>query len=295
MPNTSLTWEVYRSKANTLRGQGLNFPQIYKQLGDPIWNGEQWRLEIDKGKIKRKRKSTRDQNRQVYNKTRQQRDVTKTDAEGAEFNRLKRQASTESDNLIHNLAGGGKPSVAEHDVALQAGGSKEHSSISDPLTGEFKTAVEQYVYAKKPKYIVDIDDVTGGIRLVLKDYHNKFQRVSQQPGRTIEHYEDWRPIVEGMPIVTKDPQLENTLKGIPQQRVSVPSTTASTPKANLSPQTSAPQSKIIPTQQTPLEPNQDLSMPVSPAEAIAKSAAVFGNVLLTASATGLQLALNGFK
>ena len=138
MPNTSLTWEVYKTKAAKLKSQGLNFPQIYNKLGNPIWEGQQWRLEMDKGNIKRKRQSARQANRTKYNNLRKLRDVTKTEAEGRSFRQTQREAAADSDNLIHQIAYEGKPSIAEHDVALQAGGSKEHHSKSDPDFKEFK-------------------------------------------------------------------------------------------------------------------------------------------------------------
>jgi len=214
--------EAYKTQANTLKGQGLNFPQIYKKLGTPVFDGQPWRLEMDKGKIKRKRQSVRQANRAKYNNLRQQRDVTKTEAEGRAFKQTQREAATDSDNLIHQIAYEGKPTVAEHDVALQAGGSKEYHSKSDPLFKEFKDNVERYTYANKPHYVVDIDNVSGGVRLILRKTHNKFEPTSQQPGRTIEQYEDYKPIIDAMPIVTRDRQLEQTLKGTPQKTPDLP-------------------------------------------------------------------------
>lgn len=265
MPNTSLSWEAYKTQANTLKGQGLNFPQIYKKLGAPVFDGQPWRLEMDKGKIKRKRQSVRQANRQKYNNLRQQRDVTKTESEGSAFRQTQREAAIDSDNLIHQIAYEGKPSIAEHDVALQAGGSKEHHSKSDPLFKEFKDNVERYTYANKPHYVVDIDNVSGGIRLILRKTHNKFEPTSQQPGRTIEQYEDYKPIIDAMPIVTRDKQLEQTLKGTPQEQISLPQTTATTPRQNLTPQSSAPQSKVTPPQTAP-EPKVDMAPQVMSAE-----------------------------
>ena len=113
--------------------------------------------------------------------------------------------------------------------------------------------------------MVDIDNITGGVRLVLKKYHNKFLPTSQQPGRTIEQYEDYKPIIDAMPIVTRDRQLEQTLKGTPQEQVSLPQTTATTPRQNLTPQSSAPQSKVTPPQAAP-EPKVNMAPQVMSAE-----------------------------
>lgn len=66
-------------------------------------------------------------------------------------------------------------------------------------------------------------------------------------------------------IVTKDPELEETLKGTPQERVSLPQTTAAAPRQNLTPQSSAPQSKVTPPQAAP-EPKVNMAPQVMSAE-----------------------------
>lgn len=226
MPRTTLPWAEYKPKALKLKQKGLKPTQIYQQLGTPYWEGKDWKLESDgKGGHKRTPRETLKIKRTRNERTRQQRDVTKTPEEGRQFSKLKRQASAQSDELLHQITYAGRPSIAEHDVALQAGGSKEHGSISDPDFKDFKDSVEAYVYRNKPKYVVDLDNVSGGVRLIFKTHHNKFQPTSQQPGRTIEQYEDWKPIVDAMPIVTKDRQLEETLKTPPQERVNLPQQT----------------------------------------------------------------------
>ena len=59
-------------------------------------------------------------------------------------------------------------------------------------------------------------------------------------------------------IVTADPELEETLKGTPQEQVSLPQTTAAAPRQNLTPQSSAPQSKVTPPQAAP-EPKVNMA------------------------------------
>lgn len=66
-------------------------------------------------------------------------------------------------------------------------------------------------------------------------------------------------------IVTADPELEETLKGTPQEQVSLPQTTAAAPRQNLTPQTSAPQSKVTPPQAA-TEPKVNMAPRVMPAE-----------------------------
>lgn len=323
MPNTSLSWEAYKTKAAKLKSQGLNFPQIYNKLGNPVFDGQQWRLEMDKGNIKRKRQSVRQANRTKYNRLRQQRDATKTAAEGQAFADTQRQAAEQSDNLIHQITYGGKPSIAEHDVALQAGGSKEHHSVSDPNFKEFKDSVEAYVYRNKPKYVVDLDNVSGGVRLIFKTHHNKFQPTSQQPGRTIEQYEDWKPIVDAMPIVTKDRQLEEALKTPPQERLNLPQQTPPMTQSWVAQQLGgfATDNKV-PERQPEPKPDPRLAPQVMSAEtngngngngafdtysngngngngdyvqSIANSAALFGSLALTAGAVSLKSLQEGLS
>lgn len=66
-------------------------------------------------------------------------------------------------------------------------------------------------------------------------------------------------------IVTADPELEETLKGTPQEQVSLPQTTAAAPRQNLTPQTSAPQSKVTPPQAAP-EPKVNMAPQVMSAK-----------------------------
>ena len=226
MPRTTLPWAEYKPKALKLKQKGLKPTQIYQQLGTPYWEGKDWKLESDgKGGHKRTPRETLKVKRTRNEQTRQQRDKAKTEGEQAFYRKTANQAKALSDDLIHHSTYGGRPSIFEHDVALQAGGSKEHGSISDPDFKDFKDSVESVVYARKPKWIVDIDNISGGVRLIPKASHNKFQPTSQQPGVTIEQYENWRPIVDALPIVNRDRQLEETLKTPPQETPDLPTQT----------------------------------------------------------------------
>lgn len=54
MERSKYSWRDYQAKALKLKSQGLNFPQIYERLGVPSWDGTEYKLESDKGSIKRK-------------------------------------------------------------------------------------------------------------------------------------------------------------------------------------------------------------------------------------------------
>lgn len=131
--------------------------------------------------------------------TRTRKETPKTEGERLNLNKTKLQARQQSDDLIHQIAGDGQPSIAEHDVALRAGGSNEFMSISDPYFKRFKDEVEQKVYNMfGDKFIVDIDDVSGGVRIIPAATHNKFEPTSKQKGITIELGENIGQALKGL-------------------------------------------------------------------------------------------------
>ena len=107
----------------------------------------------------------------------------KTEEEAAFARQTKRQAREQSQSTEAQFVSGGKPSIAEHDVRLASGGSNEYMSISDPQFKVHKDTVEAEAYRRfGDKVIVDIDDVSGDVRLIPAKFHNKFERTSQQQG-----------------------------------------------------------------------------------------------------------------
>lgn len=111
----------------------------------------------------------------------------KTPEEAAALSQVKRQAKSQTQSTLHQFAYEGKPSIAEHDVRIASGGTNEYMSISDPEFKRFKDTIESKL---PPGQIADIDDVTGGVRIIPEQYHNKFQPTSQQPGFTLEIGDD---------------------------------------------------------------------------------------------------------
>ena len=117
----------------------------------------------------------------------------KGEDEAAAINKLKRKATKQNQSLMHQKVAGNRKSIVEHDVALRAGGDNERLSISDPYFKDFKDAIEQKIYNKfgdKGKYIVTIDDVSGGVRILKRETYNKHRKPSEQRGITIEPGED---------------------------------------------------------------------------------------------------------
>ena len=116
---------------------------------------------------------------------------SKTEEEAANLYQTKKQARQISQDSIHQITYDDRPSIAEHDVRVLSGGSNEYMSISDPDFKVFKDTIEQKVDRQFPgQYVVDIDDVSGGVRVIDSRYHNKFEPTSRQPGFTLELGQD---------------------------------------------------------------------------------------------------------
>lgn len=181
-----LSWEAWQEKANAayVKGQ-YGAQQMITDWGYPAgMTSEGYKIEFDKGKVKRKNREGRRAQRARANSLRALRAQTKGELEAADLAAKTREARTQSQSTLHRQTYGNKPSIVEHDVALQAGGSNTYTSISDPKFKQHKDDVEAAAYRRfgKDKVIVDIDDVSGDVRLIPAQYHNKFQATSQQPG-----------------------------------------------------------------------------------------------------------------
>ena len=123
-------------------------------------------------------------------KKRSEAEQPKTDAEAAYANSYRRIAQQQSQNTLHQVAADGQPSIAEHNQRLAAGGSNEYMSVSEPPFKTFKDSIEQKIEGANAPFIADIDNVTGGVRLILKNVHNDFEETSRQVGVTFEAYDD---------------------------------------------------------------------------------------------------------
>lgn len=107
----------------------------------------------------------------------------KTEEESTYLRQTKAQARAQSQSTEAQFVYEGKPFIAEHDVRLASGGSSEYMSISDPQFKVYKDNIEAEAYRRfGDKVIVDIDDVSGDVRLIPSKFHNKFQATSEQPG-----------------------------------------------------------------------------------------------------------------
>lgn len=150
----------------------------------------------------------------------------KTEEESAYLRETKKQAREQSQSTEALYVSEGKPSIAEHDVRLASGGSSEYMSISDPQFKVHKDNVEAEAYRRfGDKVIVDIDDVSGDVRLIPSKFHNKFERTSDQPGIDVpvgsniqEKLDEFAStLVDDKPEVTSDLDILSELEDLSNQ------------------------------------------------------------------------------
>lgn len=177
----------YRDAARAyVKENGRHTPtQLYEVLGPPP---DGFRLKADgRGSVSIESFVNRRGRRTRANDLRIKRAESKGILEDSNFRNQQRQARDISSNTLHQHAAGGRSSIVEHDVALQIGGSNSYTSISDPDFKQHKDDVESKVYSKfgKDKFVVDIDNVSGDVRVIPSSIHNKFQETSKQKGVSI--------------------------------------------------------------------------------------------------------------
>tara|TARA_R110002020_G_C16110575_1_gene759509 strand:- start:46 stop:912 length:867 start_codon:yes stop_codon:yes gene_type:complete len=201
MPYTNLSWEDYRAQGDKLKADGLTPKQIKEKLGDPRFNGTDYHIESNgKGGIKRKNFDVRKNGKAKSNGVRATRAQPKTNGEASYRNGMQKQARSFSQSTLHQHAANGIPTIAEHDVRIASGGTNEHMSLSDPKFKVFKDTIEGRLPSE---YIADIDDISGGVRVIPKSHHNKFQRTSQQLGATFEMGMDNKGALSRLKAISK--------------------------------------------------------------------------------------------
>ena len=136
----------------------------------------------------------------------------KTEDEAKYFRDKKTEAKIRSQSTLHQHAYGGRPSIAEHNVSIARGGTNEYASVSDPDFKNFKDNIERDL----PKTLVgDIDDVTGGVRVIPTKHHNKFQPTSRQPGITFELGDSIDFIRQQIRFLESNPMARRSLAMLP--------------------------------------------------------------------------------
>jgi len=196
--------ELFRHAENWLNSNpGKTLADYRKETG---YTGPALKTRQRRGepvRISYKGKSTQAQ------QVRSQREKPKTEGEAAYARSTKRAAKQRSESTLHQHAYQGKPSVAEHNVRLASGGTNEQMSVSDPDFKVFKDTVE----SKLPKgYVADIDDVSGGVRVIPEKFHNKYQPTSKQPGVTLNQGDNITATLRNMTLQQAKPAKPKPMK-----------------------------------------------------------------------------------
>jgi ribosomal protein S12 len=198
-------------------------------------------------------------NRNQQNQTRAKGERTYT-TEEAQNNAasLRKQARKLTQTALHQYVHGNKHTIGEHNRDIASGGiGDDLNSISDPYFKEFKDNVAQKVRNKYgDKYIVDINDITGFLRVIPSSHYNQYQNRSQQPGFDVEPDMDLNKVVSSLPfIVAEDLGISQTsFPGLPSlitEGLRTPPQTKLTPQSlagfpempEMGPTTSAPPTK----------------------------------------------------
>ena len=129
-----------------------------------------------------------------------------TDEAKANASAIRKQARELSSQTIHQHGYGGKPFIGEHSQRIASGGiGDDLDTVSDPIFKEFKDSVEDKVARSYgDRYTVDINEVTGYLRIIPSSHYNKFQNRSQQPGFDVEPDMDVDRVISALPFVVAE-------------------------------------------------------------------------------------------
>ena len=225
-------WSRQANQLQIKAGRPLNRADLIKELGTP--NGKVTRAQsIEKGG--RWKPRTGNRSRQTEVRARGERTYT-TDSARESAKQIRKQARIQSQSTLHQHAHGNKPSIAEHGQNIASGGiGDDQDSVSDPYFKEFKDNIESKVRSKYgDKYIVDINEVTGFVRIIPREFYNKEQYRSNQPGFDVEPDMDVESVVNGLPfIVAENLGLSNTQ--FPRKPVDSQNLTSTSPQTSYTP------------------------------------------------------------
>tara|TARA_R100000030_G_scaffold85674_1_gene68981 strand:+ start:94 stop:813 length:720 start_codon:yes stop_codon:yes gene_type:complete len=103
MDKTKLSWPEYKKEALKLKSRGLGFPKIYERLGLPVFKGVEYKLESDRGDIKRKTRAASRAGKLSSTNTRSTNQAISTppDADTSAANRLVKQIRSTGGQADH--------------------------------------------------------------------------------------------------------------------------------------------------------------------------------------------------
>ena len=202
-------WSRQANKLQKQAGRPLDRADLIKELGEP--SGK-----VTRGQNKEKggswKSRTGDRAGQRVRRGRGERTYT-TDAARENASQTRAQGREQSQSTLHQYVYGNRPSIGEHAQDIASGGiGDDLDSVSDPDFKDFKDTVASKIRATYGEsYVVDINEVTGYIRVIPRQYYNKQQNRSQQPGFDLEPHMNVDQVITGLPfIVAQNLGLTNT-------------------------------------------------------------------------------------
>jgi hypothetical protein len=196
MADKRLSWTDWQKKANAeyVKGQ-YGAAQMIRDWGYPKEFGpEQFKIEFDKGSVKRKDRSARQQHRGKADELRTKRDVTTTETAEAQRKALKAEIAKEAQSTLVQYGTGGAKPIFEHNVQLsdpywqttdKPPGDPDNLSKSDPFFEAQKTEFEKYNTQAGRPFVPTVNEITGELRVIPRQYFDSLADPSTLPGMDI--------------------------------------------------------------------------------------------------------------
>ena len=196
MADKRLSWADWQKKANAeyVKGQ-YGAAQMIRDWGYPKEFGpEEFKIEFDKGNVKRKDRSARQQHRGKADELRTKRDVTTTEAAEAQRKTLKAEIAKEAQSTLVQYGTGGAKPIFEHNVQLsdpywqttdKPPGDPDNLSKSDPFFEAQKTEFEKYNTQSGRPFVPTVNEITGELRVIPRQYFDSLADPSTLPGLDI--------------------------------------------------------------------------------------------------------------
>lgn len=203
MAEPRLSWADWQQKANSayIKGQ-YGASQMIKDWGYPAeFDSKDYKIEFDKGIVKRKDRKVRQGNRNAADELRYKRDQPSTEIAAKERKALERQIQEERQSTLVLYGTGGLKPVLEHNAQLsdpywesttKSPADPNNLSKSDPFFEAQKTEFETYNTRNGRPFVPTINEITGELRAIPRKFFDATVDPSKLPGVDIPFDENPR-------------------------------------------------------------------------------------------------------
>lgn len=193
MADKRLTWAEWQKKANSSYVKGdYGVTQMIRDWGYPKdFDSSQYKIEFDKGRVKRKDRSTRQRHRNEANAARNKLDQVSTIDAAIQRRKLEQSIKQEADSTLLQYAFENNKPILEHNVALHdqahengidASGDPTNLSKSDPQFKIQKDTLESINRSAGNPVVVTVNEISGESRLIPRKYFDPIVDPSKLPG-----------------------------------------------------------------------------------------------------------------